>query len=248
VPESPRRPVGCALLLILLLAASLFGWREYQRQVREHPERFPWTPLALDDPPGPFTAMKLAELRDDPRLCRALMVQVGDADRPAPPLQSTNSQCGFSDGMNLAPEDGGSIRYVPSSLVTACPVAAALRLWEQAVQAAARRHLGTSVATIEHFGSYSCRRLYGRSEGSFSEHATANAVDVAAFGLADGRRISVVNDWKGDADEVAFLRSTRDEACRLFATTLSPDYNEAHRDHLHLDMARRGGTTWTMCR
>ncbi|MBK9011262.1 MAG: extensin family protein [Novosphingobium sp.] len=30
-----------------------------------------------------------------------------------------------------------------------------------------------------------------------SAHATANAVDVSAFILADGRRISVLNGWSG---------------------------------------------------
>jgi hypothetical protein len=39
----------------------------------------------------------------------------------------------------------------------------------------------------------------------------------------------------------------RDGACRLFATVLSPDYNAAHRDHLHLDEAKRGAM-WRACR
>ena len=50
---------------------------------------------------------------------------------------------------------------------------------------------------MEHYGSYSCRRLYGRSEGAWSEHASANAVDIAGFRLADGRRVSVLGDWQG---------------------------------------------------
>ena len=35
---------------------------------------------------------------------------------------------------------------------------------------------------------------------------------------------------------------------RLFATVLSPDYNAAHRDHLHLDQAARGAWGWRACR
>nr|MBA3526869.1 extensin family protein [Sphingomonas sp.] len=46
----------------------------------------------------------------------------------------------------------------------------------------------------------------------------------------------------------AFLREVRDGACRLFPTVLSPDYNAAHRDHLHLDVANRGTAGWTLCR
>jgi hypothetical protein len=109
-------------------------------------------------------------------------------------------------------------------------------------------HFGRKVAAIEHYGSYSCRRIYGRSEGTWSEHSTANAVDIAAFRLEDGRRISLIGDWEGDDAESRFLREVRDGSCRLFATVLSPDYNEAHRDHFHLDQAERGAFGWRGCR
>lgn len=158
-------------------------------------------------------------------------------------------QCGYSDAVRFSPGGALSIGYRPKDLATSCPVAAGLALWEwHVVQPAALRRFGTRVETVEHYGSYSCRRIYGRSEGAWSEHASANAVDIAAFRLADGRRISVVGDWKGDGAKALFLRDVRDGACRLFATTLSPDYNEAHRDHFHLDQAERGATGWRGCR
>ncbi len=100
--------------------------------------------------------------------------------------------------------------------------------------------LGSPVERVEHFGAYRCRRLYGRTEGRWSEHATGNAIDIAAFVLADGRRIAVLRDWPGDDPEGRFLRRVRDEACRTFGTVLSPDYNAAHADHLHFDQAARG--------
>ncbi|WP_375288594.1 extensin family protein, partial [Sphingomonas sp.] len=110
------------------------------------------------------------------------------------------------------------------------------------------RLLGTQVTAIRHFGSYSCRRLYGRDAGAFSEHATADAVDIAGFVLADGRTISVVRDWQGNGDAATFLRTVRNGACGVFATVLSPDYNAAHRDHLHLDQAARGAWGGRACR
>ena len=82
--------------------------------------------------------------------------------------------------------------------------------------------------------------MYGRDEGPWSEHATANAIDIAGFVLVDGTRIAVVNDWQGEGDKARFLRAVRDGACRAFGTVLSPEYNEAHRDHFHLDQAARG--------
>jgi hypothetical protein len=99
------------------------------------------------------------------------------------------------------------------------------------------------VSAIEHFGSYSCRNVYGRPEATRSRHATAEAWDVAGFVLVDGRRIRVARDWQSTKAEAAFLRESRDGACRFFDGVLSPDYNAAHHDHLHLD---RG--PYRMCR
>jgi hypothetical protein len=38
-----------------------------------------------------------------------------------------------------------------------------------------------------------------------------------------------------------FLREAHAAACRIFGTTLGPEANEAHRNHLHVDMAERKG-------
>ncbi len=244
MPDRPR--IGCWLGLALLVAAAWFGWREVQRLVRDEPERLPWTPLSLSDPIGPFTGRKLAALADDPARCEALLGAIGSNDRAVPPRQPAEVTCGYANAVELRPADAAAPRYAPARLVTACPVAAALLLWErEVVQPAARRLYGERVTRIDHFGSYSCRRLYGRSGGAFSEHATANAVDIAGFGLADGHRISVLGDWNGASKDAAFLRAVRDGACRLFTTILSPDYNAAHANHLHFDQALRG---WHACR
>jgi len=39
--------------------------------------------------------------------------------------------------------------------------------------------------------------------------------------------------------EAVFLRNVHAGACRIFGTVLGPEANEAHRNHLHLDLARR---------
>lgn len=93
------------------------------------------------------------------------------------------------------------------------------------------------MARVDHFGSYACRNVRGaHSEGGQrSQHATANALDVAGFRWQSGHQIRLVNDWESDGPEAAFLREVLDGACRFFKGTLSPDYNAAHRDHFHLD-------------
>ena len=244
-----RRRIGCLFLLVLLVGAAWLGWREYQRLVRTSPEIFPWTPLSLNDPIGPFTSENIAALDDDFERCAGLLDAAGAEARRTPPVRSRTAECGYEQALELRPGDDEALRFTPAGLKTACPVAAALLLWQRrVVQPAAVRHLGEDIASVEHFGSFSCRRLYGRSEGPFSEHATANAVDIAAFRTASGRRISVVGDWRDDDPDAAFLREVRDGACKLFATVLSPDYNAAHADHLHFDQARRGTSGWRACR
>lgn len=236
-----------AVLFFFIATAIAVAVIEGAAYVALHRQDFPWTRLDLDDPVGRATGPKLAALANEPRRCRALLADIGDADRAVPPRRAS-PDCGYDDGMRLLPESEGSIGLRPAGPVTSCPVAAALALWERDVlQPAARKHFGRPVTAIIHAGSYSCRRLYGRSEGRFSEHASANAFDVLGFRLADGRVISVLHGWPGDGPQAAFLRDVRDGACRLFATVLSPDYNAAHADHLHFDQARRGAGGWRMC-
>ncbi|MGZ8333608.1 MAG: extensin-like domain-containing protein [Allosphingosinicella sp.] len=237
------RGVKIFLVLALLAFLAFLGWG----YARDHPEDLPWTKLDLASPVGAFTGRKLAALGGEGETCRALLRRAGIRFVALPPRDG--GQCSYDDAVRFAAGGALALSYRPADLGTSCPVAAALALWEwHVVQPAALRRFGIKVASVEHYGSYSCRRIYGRSDGAWSEHASANAVDIAAFRLADGRRVSVVGDWKGDGAKALFLRDVRDGACRLFATTLSPDYNAAHRDHFHLDQAKRGATGWRGCR
>lgn len=249
MPRSRRPRLGCWLVLALIAIVAAFGWREFLRMMREHPEQFPWTDLSLNDPIGPFTGIKLADLTSEPRRCLILLRRAGLAETAFEQRVPDERRCRVADGVRIRPEDRRSIDYAPGGLVTSCPVAAALALWERdAVQPAARLHFGQRVTQIDHAGSFSCRRLYGRADGRFSEHATADAIDILGFRLADGRRVSVLRDWHGDPAKEAFLRATRDGACDLFSTVLSPDYNAAHADHFHFDQAERGAMGWRLCR
>lgn len=122
-----------------------------------------------------------------------------------------------------------------------CPLARNFAAWAQyAVRPAARAYFGTEVAKIETFGTYSCRNIYGGRSGRLSQHASSNAIDVAGFVLADGRRIMLDGGWNGDKASQDFLRALHKSACRRFGTVLSPDYNAAHYNHFHLDMSGNG--------
>ena len=238
-----RRTIGWIVALLALGVGALLLWAF----VRARPQDMPWTPLDLGAPIGLFTGRKLTALTGDFPQCRALLDRAGVRYTVLPPRKGEGA-CGYADGVRLTEGGARAIGFRPVNLGIACPVAAALAMWEwDVVQPAAQKHFGRRVATIDHFGSYACRRIYGRDAGTWSEHATADAVDIAGFRLVGGERITVVGDWRGDGAKAAFLREVRDGACTLFATTLSPDYNAAHRDHLHLDQADRS-VGWRACR
>ncbi|UIJ45772.1 extensin family protein [Sphingomonas cannabina] len=125
-----------------------------------------------------------------------------------------------------------------------CPLSRTFVAWARyGVVPAGREILGSPVVRIETFGTYSCRGIIGgggATAGKLSEHAHANAVDVSAFVLADGRRIAIEQDWRNPDPAVRdFLQIVRASACKRFRTVLSPDYNAAHYNHLHFDMGGR---------
>lgn len=122
-----------------------------------------------------------------------------------------------------------------------CPLARNFAAWvRHAVRPAARQVWGKDVVRVETFGTYSCRNIYGGRSGRLSQHAHANAIDVSAFVLDDGRRITLLDGWEGDDRSREFLRLIRTSACRRFPTVLSPDYNAAHANHFHFDMSGNG--------
>jgi hypothetical protein len=118
-----------------------------------------------------------------------------------------------------------------------CGLARAFTGWARhAAVPAAHQMLGSDLVRIESYGTYACRNTIGTAHPMLSGHAIANAVDVAAFVLQDGRRISVLDGWNSpDAQIRGFLRTVRGSACKRFGTVLSPDYNSAHRNHFHLE-------------
>jgi hypothetical protein len=121
-----------------------------------------------------------------------------------------------------------------------CPLARTFAQWvRESVQPEAERRFGIAVRRIESFGTYSCRPVNGQAGARLSEHAFANAVDIAAFVLADGRRVTVLDGWNGeDEDAGAFLRAVHRAGCRRFSVGLGPDSDAFHRNHLHFDLGR----------
>jgi hypothetical protein len=219
------------------------------------PQDLPWKPLDLDQPVGQATAAKVADFTVGPAAApeeiqgatEACMQTLRDAGVEVRRAEDVDDG-GFCQVRGAVVITGGDVTPLrPGNLTMQCPLAVRYVIWDrQVLQPAAETIYGSEVAAVNNFGSYSCRRIYGSTDVTErpSEHARANALDIGSVTLADGRTVSVEADWDGrggnGVEGAGFLRRLRDGACRVFATVLTPDYNEAHRDHLHLDGAPRG--------
>lgn len=203
------------------------------------PRWIPWAPLAIEDEPNFLTDVKLARLSFDSDACRAVLASARIPFEPVPDRE-TGAGCGFENAVRA-----GRDLTISGTVTATCPLVVSWALFERhALQPAARRHFGTDVASSQHYGTYACRNVYGRSTGRRSQHATANAIDIGGFTLRDGTRVSLQRDWAGPDDrKSAFLQDVRDGACRFFRGVLGPDYNAAHADHFHFDRGR-----WNVCR
>ena len=105
-----------------------------------------------------------------------------------------------------------------------CPLARQFARWSARGGAAGGAGAGSAArcVRIESFGTYSCRPVNSQPGARLSEHGRANAVDIGAFVLADGRRITVLDGWNGgDEDVRRFLRAVHQAGCRRFADRCS---------------------------
>ena len=206
-------------MVICVLLAACSGGRERAPPPRiTSPRTGAWRP--------PFTL--------DTRACIADLDRLGVAYTPVPD-QYFGGGCQITGAVQVS--DVG----VPVTGLKAmrCGLARALAGWVRyAVAPAAHQLLGSDLVRVETFGTYACRNVIGTASGAgrLSGHATANAVDISGFLLDDGRRVTVLKGWNSaDPDEQRFLRIIRASACKRFGTVLSPDYNAAHQNHLHLE-------------
>lgn len=218
-----RRAIVSCLALLALGACQLLP--EGERDAR---------------PRGPTSG---STIPSDPeaRQCLAELGATGAQFTPLP-NRYAGEGCSLLNTVDIARLPGDHGTFGVSNLgPVACPTAEAFTGWVRyGVDRAARIYLGSPIVQVETMGSYACRNVAGSSRRS--AHATAQAIDVSAFLLADGRRVSVLDDWDGGTSaEREFLRIVQRSACKRFETVLGPEYNAAHRNHFHLERGGDGG-------
>jgi hypothetical protein len=191
-------------------------------------------PVDLTATPNILTEWKL-ELASSER-CYAALADAGLAFRRLPD-EVKGGGCILED---VAVLDRSLVSW-GEGVTLRCRILTGLALWERhSVILRAEEILGRKVVRIRHYGTYACRNINNRARGPRSEHALADAIDIAGFILDNGEEVSVKRHWYDKGPKGRFLRAVRRDACRRFNAVLSPDYNAEHHDHFHFDNGSAG--------
>ncbi len=222
-----RRLLWPTIFALILISAAI-GYFHLPRQYN------PFAPLHVADPLTPVTAFKLRRLRDDPEYCTAALTTAPLRSVPRP--DAGNAECPLPDVVQVQ----STAIPLSSSFLASCPLAVSYALWESHVlQPLAQQHFTQDVRRVTHLGSYACRNVRGGTRQS--EHASANAIDISAIALGNGRSISVEKHWTDDGAAGAFLRALHRRSCDIFIMALGPAYDAAHHNHFHFGMGGRFG-------
>ncbi|MDL4617387.1 extensin-like domain-containing protein [Citrobacter amalonaticus] len=190
----------------------------------------PLAPLELSDPPNWLTQFKLKRLT--PARCQTLLQQANEQKLiTSQPVADSAGECPLTDVVRV--RDFGVVK-LSSSFLASCPLAlrSALYVGQQAAPLTERLMM-SQLTRIEHLGSYACRNIYHRPDARRSEHASAQALDISGFILADGRHVTVLRGWKQE-ESATWLRTLLSASCHYYGNGLGPDYNAAHANHFHL--------------
>jgi hypothetical protein len=159
-----------------------------------------------------------------------------------PPQKKPNSKgCGMPNGLTLTKGPTGIV-YSPALEIDAA-LAKELPAIEKILQEEALAALGSEIKKIETLGSYACRTTKGPlttaygGKGVLSEHAFGLAFDLKSMTTKKGKVVTIAKDWGKDNKTGEMLVTFRRRMLKETGIThvITPDYNAAHRDHLHID-------------
>jgi hypothetical protein len=116
-----------------------------------------------------------------------------------------------------------------------CRMAAEIADWVRTDVAGVAADLGSEPAVLDNFDSYECRGFNRVPGAHLSEHGRANALDLRAIKLADGKSIELTDRTVPRDLRERVLHSV----CARFMTVLGPGSDWFHEDHIHLDLMER---------
>ncbi|WP_400174393.1 extensin family protein [Enterobacter hormaechei] len=218
------------LILIVIAGIATVGYRWLP------PHYNPFVPLTLDDPPGKITQFKVRRLT--PQACADLLAQANQRQLiRTQAVADSAGECPLSNVVRV--RDFGPVS-LNGSFLASCPLALSSALFvSQQARPLTKTWTGSELTRIEHLGSFACRNIYSRPDARRSEHATADALDISAFRLANGQRVTVLNGWKAEKTQ-PWLQALLSASCGYYGNALGPDYNAAHANHFHLGMRGYG--------
>ncbi|MGA7804728.1 MAG: extensin family protein [Bradyrhizobium sp.] len=171
-----------------------------------------------------------------PSACRLALTE-DIAIAPSIPAINGPGACGGDDLVRLEAvvlPDQHRVSLNPAATLR-CSMATAIVDWVRTDIAPLAASAGGEISGLENFDSFDCRGRNGIAGAPLSEHGRANALDVHAFQLADGKSITLT-----DRDVPRSLREdVLHSACTRFTTVLGPGSDGYHEDHIHLDLMQR---------
>ena len=99
---------------------------------------------------------------------------------------------------------------------------------------------GTELKAVRTGPGFECRNRNRAATGKMSAHAEGLAIDIAAFELANGAMLRIKPEAEAAPDPA--LAALRTAGCGWFTTILGPGSDEAHHDHLHVDIQQHGSS------
>jgi hypothetical protein len=145
--------------------------------------------------------------------------------------------CGGEDLVRLEAivlPDQRRVSVKPAAILR-CAMASELADWIRTDIAPLAVSLGSTISDLDNFDSFECRGRNRIVGARLSEHGRANALDVRALKLANGRSISLTDRTVPRDVRETVLHSV----CARFSTVLGPSSDWYHEDHIHLDLMER---------
>ena len=169
--------------------------------------------------------------------CLELLAPLGANIDVSKPIR--DGQCGSAAVVQLKRVGAASPVEISPPATLNCRMVVKLHEWvEKSLQPAARETFNAPVRRLVNASGYTCRNRYGSraATAKISEHAFANALDVSAIVLNDGRSIDVLSNWgkterdlraiaeaKAEAERQAKAAATAEKAAAKAAKDAKPE-------------------------
>ena len=186
--------------------------------------------------PRPAPMQSNSPVEEVPSACRTRLTPEL-AIAPSVPALTGPGECTVADVVRLEAivlRDGSRVALTPPAMLR-CEMAEAVAGWVRDDVAASVQALGAPLRSIENYDSYDCRGRNNVAGAQLSEHGKANALDIHALRLANGRVVELTDPHVARD----FREITRESACERFFTVLGPGSDGYHEDHVHVDLRER---------